>query len=492
MKKLSSSFVLLVCFAGVLSAGEGKIRRMPERIPGEYLVMLQQVRGNEVPSVATSLIHRFGGRTIALYQNASTGFAATMTEAQATALSYDPMVRFVEEAAQVHASSDQSLPTNGSLYFLDRLDGNVSDNHYYYCEKGADVIAYVIGNGTWVDHSEFQTNGSSRVLPGASFANDALIKPGDSADYGYYLYDSYGTPCHPHDTATASVLAGNTYGVAKHASIVPIRMSACGGATSSVYLNWAVDWIMGSSNPYRDHRPAVVSISVYQFVVTACSSNGSSKVTPTEASYLENEVDALLGYDWNGSSFVTPHVVHESGHSDYNWGGIPVVVSANNQDSNTGDTTPARMAWSNAANFGSGSHVISVGGLDENDSRWTNDSSDYPEPTACGSAVNGGSNYGSTVDIYTSAHNIKVAGLGSTNSDTTQSLIGSGTSFSAPLVAGLIARIQEVSGALSPYAAWTALQNSSLLPSSAIESGGTNNKKIARLSGQASCSTEYP
>ncbi len=199
-----------------------------------------------------------------------------------------------------------------------------------------------------------------------------------------------------------------------------------------------------------------------------------------------------MGYDWNGSAFVTPHVVHESGHSDYNWDGIPVVVSANNQDANTGDTTPARMAWSNAANFGSGAHVISVGGLDENDARWTNDTTQSQEPTACSASVNPGSNYGPTVDIYAAAHHIKLAALGSTTSTTTSSTTLSGTSFSAPIVAGLIARIQEVSGALSPAAAWTALQNSSLLPSSAIEPGGNNNKKIARLSGQASCSTEYP
>jgi Subtilase family len=136
--------------------------------------------------------------------------------------------------------------------------------------------------------------------------------------------------------------------------------------------------------------------------------------------------------------------------------------------------------------------VISVGGLDENDARWTNDTSQQ-EPPACSGNVNAGSNYGPTVDIYAAAHNIHFAVLGSTPSTTTSTGVISGTSFSAPLVAGLIARFQESNGTLSPAAAWTALQNSSLLPSSAIEPyPASNNKKIARLSGQASCSTEYP
>ncbi len=235
MKTVGLSAVLVLSFACGAWAGEGRVRRMPEPISGQYLVMLQNVRGEGVPAAANGLIHRFGGRVKVLYQNASTGFAVEMTDAQATALAHDPMVRFVEEAAVVHLSSDQPLPGDHSLYFLDRLDSSY-DDHYYYCEKGADVIAYVIGTGTWVDHSEFQTGGSSRVLPGASFAADALIKPGDSADYGYYTYKPGPTypydpvPCFTsHDTATASNLAGNTFGVAKHASIVPIRIASCSG-----------------------------------------------------------------------------------------------------------------------------------------------------------------------------------------------------------------------------------------------------------------------
>jgi hypothetical protein len=53
-----------------------------------------------------------------------------MTEAQAMALSHDPLVRFVEEAAVVHLSSEQTTSggPNG-LYWLDRLDGS-SDGKY--------------------------------------------------------------------------------------------------------------------------------------------------------------------------------------------------------------------------------------------------------------------------------------------------------------------------------------------------------------------------
>jgi hypothetical protein len=380
-------------------------------------------------------------------------------------------VRFVEEAAVVHLSSEQT----SAPYWLDRLDSSY-DGKYWYCEKGADVTAYVIDTGIWEGHSDFQTNGASRVLPGNSWTSgsgDYLVKPGDSADYGYFPFSGTSpnfTPCsYHHGTLVGSILAGNTYGIAKGASIVPLRIFTCSSnTTTSVYLNYAVDWIMSHYNPYRDNRPAVLSMSVFQFVNDTCASTHPGvTITQTDASYLENEIDALLGYGYTSSTgFYTPYVVHETGYADYNWYGIPVVVSANNLSSNAGDTTPARMAYHNSANFSSGGHVISVGGVDNTDALW----SEFATVTdGCGNTHTKGSNYGDTVDIYASASNITGAWVTSTTATTATNQL-SGTSFSAPIVAGLIARLQQHYGTMTPAAAWTALQNSSALPSSAIAS----------------------
>lgn len=357
------------------------------------------------------------------------------------------------------------------------------------------MTAYIIDNAVWTGHSEFQTGGVSRVLQGNSYtagSGDVLVKPGDSADYGYYPFDSNGTPCsYHHGTMVASILAGNTYGVAKQASIVPLRIFKCSdNSTTTVYLNYAIDWIMSHSNPYRGNRPAVLSMSVFQFVSDSCASSfPQTTITAQQAGYLENEIDALLGWGYNSSTgFYTPYVVQETGYANYNWYGIPVVVSANNLSGNAGNTTPARMAYSNAANFSSGGHVISVGGVDEYDALWAG--SGYVTD-GCGFSHPLGSNYGDTVDIYASAKDITGAWVTSTTA-TTATHQDSGTSFSSPIVAGLIARLQQHYGTMTPADAWTALQNSSALPSSAIEPSGTNNKKVARMYGATTCSTEYP
>jgi serine protease len=139
---------------------------MREPIRGQYLVMLENEHGRNVTAAAAALMHRYGGKVDREFHAASTGFAITMTDGQAIGLSHDPMVRFVEEVAVVHLSSEQT----SAPYWLDRLDSSY-DGKYWYCEKGADVTAYVIDTGIWEGHSEFQTNGASRCrathgLPG--------------------------------------------------------------------------------------------------------------------------------------------------------------------------------------------------------------------------------------------------------------------------------------------------------------------------------------
>jgi hypothetical protein len=236
-------------------------------------------------------------------------------------------------------------------------------------------------------------------------------------------------------------------------------------------------------------------MSVFYFVNDECLQYApAGVVTHQEAGYFENELDALLGWGYNPSSgFYRPYVVHEPGQPDYQWPGIPVIASANNLDNDAGDTTPARMAYHNAANFISGGHVISVGGLDEGDHRWKDWDSSVND--ACGQAHMFGSNYGPTVDIYAAAHDITGAWVTSDTSYTASKTL-SGTSFSAPIVAGIIARLQERYGQMLPEDAWTQLQASSVFP----PTGGqiepywphNNNKMIARLPGQLSCSPEYP
>lgn len=140
--------------------------------------------------------------------------------------------------------------------------------------------------------------------------------------------------------------------------------------------------------------------------------------------------------------------------------GITVVVSANNQANSNCTTSPPRMAYGNASNYGSTHRVISVGGTDEFDRLWrcanfgdcNNATSILPE------GDDPGSNTGPCVDLYAPAHNLKVAWNSSYGAYRELASQRSGTSFSAPLVAGIAARLLQTNGSMTPVQVWDAIR----------------------------------
>lgn len=105
-----------------------------------------------------------------------------------------------------------------------------------------------------------------------------------------------------------------------------------------------------------------------------------------------------------------------------------------------------------------------------------------------------GSSYGSNVDFWAPAHNVDSA-----HSDGFYRPAGSrsGTSFAAPLVAGVVARIMQVEGHLSPSATKQRLEWSAVdvydpqVPGSNIDPVNFNSKVVHR-DAATTCSPEYP
>jgi hypothetical protein len=454
------------------------------------MVMLKGVDRVNVPAVARDLIGAAGGTLRRTFQHAVTAFSANLTEAQALAIAGNPLVEFVEEVAVVHPSSNQPLPTDNSLWHLDRIDqnSNTSDYQYNFCERGGGEYVYMIGSGVYRDHVEFRkTDGTSRVVRGARFTDDNCIAPGDTTDYGYW-------PCGVgtsdpaftgHDTACASVLGGNTYGVAKSVTFVPLRTTRADGTSQSEFMTSAVDWIMGQySNPYwLNGWSTVVSISSFYFTQS-----------PTET-VLERAISALTGHPMNYFDTCGAPAFGE-------WPGVPVVVSANNQNTNQSYTSPARMAFSNTG-FAACGHVISVGGVNESDARWICN----PSVELCAAYstwnANGvtnpptGSNYGPMVDIYAPAHNLTIAGVTGNSALEAQSAVEtrytarSGTSYAAPIVAGVVARIGQAVGYLYDSNAWNYVLQSARHASVVIDPT-TGNDRIIHRDGAPTCNPELP
>jgi hypothetical protein len=466
------TLALAAIFSASAIAGTEPVRRVQEPVHGQYLVALRNLPAADVAVFAGDIARGYEGQVRAVFQHASTGFAIYLSDAQAEKLAKHPNVDFVEEVAIVHASAS---PQTSAPWQLDRIDqATGTDGLYHYSETGANSLIYVIGQGVYRDHSEFAlAGGASRVIPGTKFANDTSIRTGDTLDYGYWPCGSpgapVGNPSAGHDTAVASFAAGTTQGVAKEANIVSIRVFDCNGNADTVNLNYAIDWIMNpTQNPYYYVRPAVVNMSL---AIAVCGTNDP-------VSYVENEINKLVGHPYvSGTGCTLP------GPGDFS--GIPVVVSANNFNTDAVFTSPARMAFTNTS-FSSCGHVISVGATDVYDRRWICTQQEPSETCYniaagfCGGTSTPGSNYGPSVDIYAPGAGVSGARQTGPYDYVTNPEFLSGTSYAAPIVAGVIARMMQVQGSMSCDTAWLVLQASASYVISWDQVGGQNKPLVNR------------
>ncbi len=480
-------------------ADKGMVLHHAKPVPNNYIVIFK----DSVPRAnAATLAHELAvthGAAItkhqqgeAIFQSTLKGFVAEVPEQAVNALANDPRVAYIEEDAYVTVSSQRphSAPTLRTLLrasepaysWPDELEVlNTRRAHRSPTlnnagtTQGSGVTIYFMDTGVEKTHEQFFTG---QVLAGVQFG-DVGQCPADSPNDGNYRDEHFSSL--PHGTGTASVAGGTTIGMASAVHIVPIKVMKCTGDESR--LSWwvsAIDWISGANPYYR--RPAVLSISMFY----------------DAALFNSNFADAPI------SSF------EQSLTNLINFTGMAVIVSANNQGpdyvraneliwtSSCPNSTPctaykdvypygrscyqspSRLAQNSASFFGNPNYrVISVGGLDESDRIWdcNNFGGECPGDNPPHEELKDttGSNTGSCVDIYAPAHHIATAALRGANSYRYADS-NSGTSFAAPYVAAIAARILQNNPNLTPSQLWTEIKNRAIaLPSNFDHDGVLSN-----------------
>lgn len=152
----------------------------------------------------------------------------------------DSRVRSIEPDRRVFVDQVQT----GAPWNLARIDqreplGSPPDTNYHYNATGEGVTVYVIDTGVWIEHPEFE----GRAIAGL----------GDHSDM---------TQCgNGHGTHVAGIIGARTYGVAKRATIISLRVFGCdwGGRVSDIVA--ALEWIAGQKATQNKTRIANISIT---------------------------------------------------------------------------------------------------------------------------------------------------------------------------------------------------------------------------------------
>lgn len=201
-------------------------------VSDSYIVVLKDGSTADKPSLAS----KFGGTIGRQYTQGISGFSVALGERQAKRLAADPAVAFVEQNKVLRAEATQ---TNPPSWGLDRIDQRnlPLNNTYNYATTASNVNVYVLDTGIRATHTDF----GGRVKQGYDFVDNDT-----NADDGY-----------GHGTHVAATIAGTKYGVAKGASLYPVRVLGSDGSGTTAGVISGVNWITQNAK-----KPAVANASL--------------------------------------------------------------------------------------------------------------------------------------------------------------------------------------------------------------------------------------
>jgi serine protease len=207
-------------------------------ISNQYIVVYSDAQVSTAETTSDYLANKFNVVVIKTFSSALKGSLISASEAQVSAMQNDPSVKYIEQnqiisvspiySGDFTAQADQAKPTWG----LDRIDQRELplNESYKTAQDGTGVTAYVIDTGVRMTHQEFAGGPpeGSRARSGWDFIND----------------DNNADDCNGHGTHVAGTIAGATYGVAKNARIVGVRVLGCNGSGTTAGVISGINWVV--------------------------------------------------------------------------------------------------------------------------------------------------------------------------------------------------------------------------------------------------------
>ncbi|KAJ2918786.1 hypothetical protein MD484_g1573, partial [Candolleomyces efflorescens] len=231
---------------------------------------------------AVEIVHEYG--------HVLNGFAAELDDIALAHLQTSPAVETITEDGIMHVTA--AVQQNEAPWGLARLstDGwskeqNSSQRHFKYTyddSAGSGVDIYIVDTGVRIDHTEF----GNRARWGKTFGEC------------YYDEDDNG-----HGSHVAGIAAGATYGVAKAANIIAVKVLDHDGSGLISDIIAGLDWVSGQST--TTNRPSVVNMSL--------GGSNSTSLDDATKKLIENGVHVVAAAGNSNKDAIDISPAHVSG-----------------------------------------------------------------------------------------------------------------------------------------------------------------------------------
>jgi subtilisin family serine protease len=313
------------------------------RIPDQYIVVFKDSVGTKSMGAAMNRISLQNAKSrVDVQFDIIPAFSARLAAEDLAAIRRNPDVAYVEQDQLMFATATK--PSAGDLE-IDRHDHCAITDDSVFNDNGCNgsgVLVYIVDTGIRATHNEY----NGRVNTARGFTAIA---------------DGQGTnDCNGHGSHVSSTAAGNQFGLAPGATLVPVRVLACNGSGSNTGVINGVNHV---ANNCGATERCVANMSLGGGVSTALDSAVANAVSR----------------------------------------GIPFAVAAGNNNADAINFSPAREP-----------SALTVGALSD---------SGYPGSTGTNSVQRASfSNFGSRVDIWASG--LTILGAAHTSNTATQTISG--------------------------------------------------------------------
>jgi len=215
------------------------------RIPDKYIMVFS-------PKATTKSLYNYMSKVLS--QNISyfdtfqigdmRGAFAQLTPSELEEhLRYDDIIDYIEED-QIVTIAQQCTSQNNPIWNLRRCSERAIDlsdpTFYHHVNQGNGVDVYVIDTGVRPTHNEFSGGRATQAVN--------------------YAGDGQNTDCNGHGTHVAGTAAGSTYGLAKRATIIGVKVLTCAGSGSNAGVIQGIQYV--ASRGGSGTRPCVANMSL--------------------------------------------------------------------------------------------------------------------------------------------------------------------------------------------------------------------------------------